>query len=324
MVATAGEALIDLVQRCDGTFVPCEGGAVYNFTRALALQGMGTIYLNPLSHDSLGRMLEKGLGSAGVQLAQPLPIGLPTSLALVGLDAGGKPEYSFYRDGVADRAVDAHRLLALTHSQPQLRAVYTGCLALVPQDSATYLPWLQGCRARGLMVVVDANLRPDVGGQAPAYRDSVHAALAQADVVKVSDDDLALLFADGRDPMVAARGLFQLGPAQLVALTRGEAGASLLARDGRAWHARETAALDLVDTVGAGDCFLAGVVREALHDCGADGGAALASVSDKRARRILARGIGSASCCVQKRGCRPPDRAEVERWLARQSIVFSG
>lgn len=316
--------MVDMVRRADGTFVPCAGGAVYNFTRALALQGTGTVYLNPLSQDRLGRMLAKGLGSAGVQLARPLPIGLPTSLALVGLDAWGKPEYSFYREGVADRAVDAPGLLALTQGHPRLRAVYTGCLALVPQDSATYLPWLQGCRARGLMIVVDANLRPDVGGQAQAYRDSVRAALAQADVVKVSDDDLALLFTSGGDPMAAARDLFRLGPAQLVALTRGEAGASLLARDGRAWHARETAAMDLVDTVGAGDCFLAGLVNEVLHDSGADGDGELVSMPDMRARRILTRGIGSASCCVQQQGCHPPDRSQVEGWLARQSIVFSG
>ncbi|TAL71542.1 MAG: carbohydrate kinase, partial [Burkholderiaceae bacterium] len=56
-VATAGEALIDLIAQSDGRFEACLGGAVYNLTRALARQGIGTLYLNPLSGDRFGRQL---------------------------------------------------------------------------------------------------------------------------------------------------------------------------------------------------------------------------------------------------------------------------
>ena len=54
-VATAGEALFDLIEEPDGRLKPCAGGAVYNLTRALGLQGVGTQYLNPLAGDMLGR-----------------------------------------------------------------------------------------------------------------------------------------------------------------------------------------------------------------------------------------------------------------------------
>ena len=54
-VATAGEALIDMIRNPDGRFEPCIGGAVYNLTRALARQGIETLYLNPLSKDRFGR-----------------------------------------------------------------------------------------------------------------------------------------------------------------------------------------------------------------------------------------------------------------------------
>ena len=70
-VATAGEALIDLIAHTDGSFEPCLGGAVYNLTRALARQGVATMYLNPLSKDRFGRQLAAGLQQDGVQLAVP-------------------------------------------------------------------------------------------------------------------------------------------------------------------------------------------------------------------------------------------------------------
>ena len=82
-VATAGEALMDMLTEADGRLNPCEGGAVYNLTRALGLQGVGTLYLNPLSSDVFGRRLAVGLHQAGVQLARPEPVSLPTSLAVV-------------------------------------------------------------------------------------------------------------------------------------------------------------------------------------------------------------------------------------------------
>ncbi|EKD98742.1 MAG: hypothetical protein ACD_23C00292G0001, partial [uncultured bacterium] len=70
-VATAGEALIDLIAGKDGRFEPCLGGAVYNLTRALARQGIETLYLNPLSKDRLGRQLASALMHDGVHLAVP-------------------------------------------------------------------------------------------------------------------------------------------------------------------------------------------------------------------------------------------------------------
>ena len=60
-VATAGEALIDLIRGADGRFEPCIGGAVYNLSRALARQGIETLYLNPLSRDRFGRQLAAGM-----------------------------------------------------------------------------------------------------------------------------------------------------------------------------------------------------------------------------------------------------------------------
>src|SRR5450830_367183 len=79
-VAVAGEALIDLVALADGHYQPCLGGAVYNLARALACQGVGTLYLNPFSGDRFGRELRAQLLQDGVRLAHPEPVPQATSL----------------------------------------------------------------------------------------------------------------------------------------------------------------------------------------------------------------------------------------------------
>jgi fructokinase len=107
-------------------------------------------------------------------LAHPEPAHEPTSLAVVSLDEAGKASYSFYREGVADRRVDAATMTAQCAAQPALKMVVTGCLALVADDSHKYLPWLQAQRAAGRLVVVDANLRPAIvpgHGGLPGQRD---------------------------------------------------------------------------------------------------------------------------------------------------------
>ncbi len=316
-VATAGEALIDLIEDADGKLAPCAGGAVYNLTRALGLQGVGTLYLNPLSRDRFGRQLAQGLAQAGVALARPEPVHQPTSLAVVGLDAQGKASYSFYRDGVADRQVDAASLNAACEAAPTLQVVATGCLALVAEDRDKMLPWLQAQRTAGHLVVVDANLRPALVPDMAAYRASVMAALQQAHLIKVSDDDLVTLGRHGADPLADARALLAETSAPWLALTLGARGAVLLHRDGRAWQASETTPVPVVDTVGAGDCFLAGLLagllsRPALRS---NQRAVDPMGLDEDVRYVLSHAVASASLCVMQTGCTPPDSAQVAERL---------
>ena len=317
-VATAGEALMDMIQETDGRLRPCDGGAVYNLTRALGLQGVGTLYLNPLSQDRFGRGLARAIADARVTLAHPEPAHEPTSLAVVSLDDAGKASYSFYREGVADRRVDAATMTAQCAAQPALKMVVTGCLALVADDSPKYLPWLKAQRAAGRLVVVDANLRPAIVPDMAAYQASVMAALGEADIVKVSDDDLSILGFMNPDPLVAARALLAKTPARWLALTLGARGAVFLARDGGAWQAGESQPVKVADTVGAGDSFLAGMLvalldRPAMRTAKTAAELALeaADVED-----LLANAIACASLCVMQTGCVPPTREQVLQRLA--------
>ncbi len=320
--ATAGEALIDLIAGPDGRFEPCLGGAVYNLTRALARQGVQTLYLNPLSKDRFGRQLADQLQRDGVYLAAPQPVLPVTSLAVVNVDANGHPDYAFYREGVADRATSASALTQACSEADGLQLVCTGALALSPDDASIYLPWLAAQRQAGRTVVIDANLRPSVMPNLDLYRRHVLTALQYADVIKASDEDLACLALPGSDAMAQARHLLQSSRASVLALTRGGEGAALLTRFGQTFAAREAQAIAVVDTVGAGDCFLAGLVAAMLsHQLPPDWGAT--AVAAPVAQALLASAIASATLCVTQRGCVPPTRAEVVAWMTRGGIAFN-
>ncbi|MEI8171451.1 MAG: PfkB family carbohydrate kinase [Rhodoferax sp.] len=321
-VATAGEALIDLILNSDGRLQPCLGGAVYNLTRALARQGVETLYLNPLSKDRFGRQLAAGLSVDGVHLAVLEPVPQVTSLAVVGVDAQGHPDYSFYREGVADRATSALAMTQACEAAEALSLVCTGALALSPDDADTYLPWLVSQRQAGRTVVIDANLRPSVMPNLDLYRRHVMTALQFADVIKVSDEDLECLALPGANATERAHHLLQNSRASLVALTRGGDGATLLTRHGQVFNAREIDAVAVVDTVGAGDCFLAGLVVAMLENALAtDWGAE--AVSAALAKELLCNAIASASLNVMRQGCVPPTRGEVKARVAASPFEFS-
>jgi fructokinase len=332
-VAAAGEALIDLIVQNDGRYEPCIGGAVFNLTRALARQDVGVMYLNPLSGDRFGRQLAAALLDDGVGLACTDPVDESTSLAVVGLDDTGHPNYAFYRERVADRAITADQLNA-SCDQPSLSVVCTGALALAPDDAVHYLPWLRAQRDAGKVIVVDANLRPSVMPDKAAYRSNVHAAMQLAHLVKVSDEDLENLAVPGATALARAHHVMQSSGARLLLLTLGEQGAWLLTRDGQQWHARESTPVAVVDTVGAGDCFLAGFLAAwlKLHD---DANAAtgnsesampakslLASLDDTAGRHLLAHAVASASLCIMRRGCAPPTSEEVKNRVAQVPCTF--
>ncbi|WAC72721.1 PfkB family carbohydrate kinase [Roseateles sp. SL47] len=318
-VAVAGEALIDLIRREDGSYLPCLGGALYNLSRALSRQGVGTHYLNPLSRDRFGRELTAQLKADGVQLAVPEAVPQVTSLAVVNLDAQGHPDYAFYREGVADRAITAAGLNAACQALPGLQVVCSGALALDARDTALYLPWLQAQRAAGRCVVVDANLRPSVMPDLQTYRVAVHAALAHAHIIKVSDEDLHHLDVPGKDVLDRARWLLEDNPAcELLALTLGAEGAWLLQRSGAGCFAKEAAPLRVVDTVGAGDSFLAGLLafllRQAQASAATHFARELAGLSAETCQRALRHALASASLCVQEQGCVPPSWDVASAW----------
>jgi fructokinase len=318
-VVTAGEALIDLVSQADGNFQPCLGGAVFNLSRALARQNVPTLYQNPLSSDRFGQQLLQALQADGVQLAQIEPVAQTTSLAVVALNEKGHPDYAFYREGVADRQVTAASMNAVCRGQPELEIACTGCLALDPSDEDHYLPWLTAQKAAGRWIVVDVNMRPSVMPDLVQYRAHVLEMSKLADVLKASDEDLGHLQMPGETALDQATHLMRLSGAQWMALTLGAEGARLLVRRGheiQVYSAREAAPVKVVDTVGAGDSFLAGLLACALHHAEAQTVRSHIKdwsllADDSSLQDVLCHALASATLVVMRRGCDPAQWHEV-------------
>lgn len=314
-IALAGEALIDLIASPDGTFTPCLGGAVYNLARALSRQGVGAMYLNPLSSDRFGRLLAQQLEQDGVALAKPNAVQEVTSLAVVNLDDTGHPDYAFYREGVADRQISAASLQDSCSQLSELKMVCTGALALDARDQGHYLPWLKNQKQAGHWVVVDANLRPSVMPDLPSYRAAIQQALALADIIKVSDEDLIHLGLEGASPVESAQQLLRQTSAQLLALTLGEHGAWLMSANGLLCFGLESTKLAIADTVGAGDSFLAGLLAALLNQN-------LDISSQAALEQLLRHAVASASLCVQEKGCVPPTWDQAHAWSVAHPLNF--
>lgn len=313
MVVTYGEALVDLIEQHDGRFAAVLGGAVCNFTLATARQGMAATYLNPLSSDSFGQRFVRHLTQAGIRLASPQRSALPTSLAVVTLDADKVPSYAFHRASVADRDISPEQACAALPTHPGL--FHTGGLALVPDDIDATLHIAAAAVRAGALLSIDANMRPLAAPDLALYAAGVRRALAAAHLIKVSEEDLMYLGCGGTDPVGAAGTLFDGTAAQLIALTLGEHGAVLLSR-ATSVALPIPAGVAVVDTVGAGDCFHAGLVAS-LAQAGALSPAALAGLERSEMERALRYAIATASINVMREGCNPPLREEVTQFLAQ-------
>jgi fructokinase len=316
-VASAGEALMDLVLQADGRLQPSMGGAPYNLCRALARQTIGVAYLNPFSGDRHGRLLARQLGQEGVAHEHMAPTDKPTSLALVGVDEQGQPDYTFYREQVADRAISADQLIQACAGLHDLEVVYTGCLALAPADAGIYLPWLGAQKAAGRWVVVDANMRPGAMPDLATYRSHVMSVLSLADMVKVSDEDLEVLDVPGNDPLSRSQRLMESLPLQMMVLTMGARGAVLMHRQKNSLvrvAAREASPVKVVDTVGAGDCFLAGLLACLLRQSAQKKAGLVRHLGDmalQDLQELMAHALATATLNVQRIGCQPPRWQEV-------------
>jgi fructokinase len=315
MFAAVGEALVDLIEHSDGRYEPCLGGSVCNFTRALALQGQAVRYLNPLSNDIFGKRFAARLVADGVDISQAPRSNCPTSLAVVSLGAAGVPQYTFHRQHVADRDGTAEELIARLPAA--LRLIHTGGLALVAADWPKTRAVLRAAQSRGAIVSVDANLRPIVVGDNPsdmaAYLDAVQQAMSLAQIVKLSDEDLAALGWADRSLDQAADQLLANPVTQLVAFTLGAEGAMLATR-----HARVRlpipAAVVVADTVGAGDCFQAGLLA-CLAEAQQLKPAALSELTQADLEAVLRHAMAAAAINVQRQGCQPPTWLETRQWL---------
>lgn len=297
-VLVVGESLVDIVRTADGATREHPGGSAANVAVALARLGRPVRFVTAYADDEHGASIGRHLRAAGVVLASE-PASVPrTSTALATIGADGAASYDF----------DLVWSLGPLDVEPPL-VVHTCSLgAVLDPGAADVVALLRRLRPHAT-VTYDVNARPAVTGTGPEVVANVERVVGLADVVKASDEDLAVLWPD-LDQASAVAYLLGLGPAAVV-VTRGGEGASWTDRGGVVEIA--SVPVQVADTIGAGDTFGAALV-DALWErgrLGADRRAALRRLPEAEVAEVLAHAARAASVTVSRPGADPPYRHEL-------------
>jgi fructokinase len=296
VITVVGEALVDLVISPSGEVTAAVGGAPFNTARAAARLGADVAFVGTLSTDRFGDRLAAALRDDGVDVSGAPRVDAPTTLAAAELDERGAATYRFYVEGTS-----APELV----ERPDLDGdgvVFTGGLGLILEPMASVVETAVVARPAA-MVMVDVNCRPPLIVDRDQYRVRVERVVANADIVKVSDDDLAYVY-PGADPVDAASRLLGIG-AGAVLVTRGAAGVDLVTpSDVRVVPVEP---VDVVDTVGAGDTF-DGALLAWLSGHGALAREVL--TTEVLARAVSAANVAAGFACT-RRGADPPRRTDL-------------
>ena len=306
MIICCGEALIDMLPRqAEGggaAFLPTPGGAVFNTAIALGRLGAPVGFFTGLSTDLFGTMLQQALAAAGVDFSTAVVRDRPTTLAFVTLE-DGQARYAFYDENTAGRMLTAGDLPDLAGD---CEALFFGGISLAVEPCGEVLARLCAREAGARVIVLDPNIRPGFIGDETAYRARLDAMIDRADIVNFSNEDLAWL-ATGSDRDDMAREILGRGP-RLVLITEGAVGARAYTKNHQVFFPGRPAVV--VDTVGAGDTFNAGVLA-ALHLHDKLSKNALDTLDEPTLRAALSLGVRAAAVTVGRAGANPPFVSEL-------------
>lgn len=281
-----GEALTDMLRTGDDTWKVVAGGAPWNVAQIMAHFGVASAFGGAISQDCFGDQLWQASSDAGLDLRFLQRNAKSPLLAIV--HARQPPAYFFVGDDSADLHFDETAL-------PQgwegaVRWAHFGGISLTRAPLAERLVVLaERLSASGVKISYDPNFRNVMDNN---YDAILARMVAIADLIKVSDDDMCGLFRT-HDATAALRQLRAMRPKATVLYTEGAQGATLYAQD-QAWHATPPS-IAVVDTVGAGDCSLAGFLSSTMHQPHAGWGVHLRAAVAAGAGACLASGAAPPS-----------------------------
>lgn len=306
MILCCGEALIDMLPRestqGEPAFAPYAGGAVFNSAIALGRLGVPTEFFSGLSSDMFGAQLMAALAASQVGTRHAAISARPTTLAFVHL-VDGHATYVFYDEGTAGRMLAETELPELSDD---IEAMLFGAISLIPEPcGSTYEALMRREHGRRVMML-DPNIRPAFIPDRASHAARIERMMEMADIVKLSDEDLAW-FGETSAPEELIASWLRRGP-KLIVLTRGSKGAVAFTATRRVEVASQRVAV--VDTVGAGDTFNAGLLAS-LHDQGLLRKDAFDDLSEQAIHAALDLGTRAAAVTVSRAGANPPWRHEL-------------
>lgn len=293
-ILIAGEALTDIVVDADGARREHPGGSPLNVAVALSRLGHDAHLLTAIGDDARGDAIRAHLDESGVQLTPASVRPGRTSTAEAVLDAHGAATYTFDLTWDPDTA-----------ELPETPdAVHTSSIAAVLEPGATTLSALLRSARGSSTISYDPNARPTLMGAPEDVRARIEENIALSDVVKASDEDVAWLYGT-EDVEDVAASWRDLGPS-LTVLTRGGDGAVAFSASGRVQVA--PVQVEVVDTVGAGDTFSAGILDAlaAKGLLGTDRREMLAAIPSDDLATVLRRAAALSAITVSRAGANPP------------------
>lgn len=314
-----GELLIDFVPTTTGldlatadTFKKAAGGAPANVAVGLARFGVSSAFMGKVGQDGFGQFLANTLAGAGVDVSTlRFTNEARTCLAFVSLRADGEREFLFYHNPSADMLfrpddVDEAAL-------QRAKVLHFGSISLIgePSRSGT-LHAIELAKRYGLRVSFDPNLRLALWPDADAAREGMRMGLRHANIVKIGEEEVAFLTGCA-GPVEGARTLWHDGLA-LMAITRGISGCIWLTRDAQGEIPGFKVAA--VDTTGAGDAFMAGLLAGLI-------GPPEAALDRAALDRVALFANAAGAVTTTSRGAIPalPDRAAVLALLASHGLA---
>ena len=302
MILSCGEALIDMLPRTstlgEPCFAPYAGGAVMNTAIALGRLGVPSAFFSGLSNDMLGEILTQTLEASKVDTFYCARSNRPTTVAFVKL-VNGQATYAFYDENTAGVTLSQDQLPNLPAS---VGTLFFGGISLVNEPAASTYAALQARECGARVTMIDPNIRLGfIAGKEAPYRARIEAMVARADIVKLSDEDLAWLMGAGEVEELS-RKIIALGP-KVVFITEGAKGARAITASQNRFVAAQK--IVVADTVGAGDTFNAGALAS-LHAAGALTKRRLATLSDDELDAALSLGTRAAAITCSRPGANPP------------------
>jgi fructokinase len=296
-----GDAVVDLIPEGELHYLKCPGGAPANVAVGVARLGGESAFIGRVGADPFGRFMADTLVVEGVDIRHlTQDPAHRTSTVLVELDEAGERSFTFMVRPSADQFLEPADLPRFEAGQWLLSCSIA--LANEPVRSSC-LKAMAAIKAAGGRVCFDPNLRPEVWGKPAEMLPQVSVAIALADVVKLSVEELQLL--SGEDDLAA--GLATLSGPALVLVTRGAAGVvARLEGDLLEWVGQKVTPLD---TTGAGDAFVAGLLA-ALAE-----GDRLPALSELPAILAQAHGCGALATTAKGAMTALPTRTELDAFL---------
>jgi fructokinase len=308
VVSVLGEALVDLVPNGPGGgYRARPGGSPFNVAVGLARLGNPTSLMARFADDRFGRMLRAAATREGIDLASAANASEPTTRAVASVDEAGGVVYDFDMEGTADWQWSAAELSRL---RPDTELFHFGSIASwTPPGGERIADRVRTARASGgVLISYDPNIRPAVFGVRNHGIELVEQGVRCAHVVKTSREDIEWLYPDLDADDVAARWS-GLGPG-LVVMTDGAHGASAYRNTRQPVH-RPGRPIVVVDTIGAGDAFtaglLTGLIRRRLHRPGR-----LADISDETLAEILDDAVLISAVTCERAGADPPGLEDLQ------------